>query len=43
MECQLKKWICEKRADGVCLDGAVITAKATQLFDEIHPMGNLLF
>ena len=37
MECALKAWVIENRTNGVCIDGQVVTAKAAQIYNEIHP------
>ena len=37
MENLLKSWVVEQRSKGVCIDGRVLTARARQLYDVVHP------
>ena len=37
METELKKWVLEMRECDVCVDGDTIKAKATEIYDNIHP------
>jgi len=37
MENLVKKWVVEQRSKGCCIDGNVLTARAKQCYDEVHP------